>query len=360
MLISACLIVKNEEALLPKTLPNLIAGLDEVIVLDTGSSDKTPEIARQLGAKVFDFAWISDFAAARNESLKKAQGDWILWVDADEYFKLEDIEKLKAALRQTGPEIAYLLKIAECKEGQFEAISFNYRPKVFRNHLGIHFERPINEQPFSSEGQLLTDQAKPLEVTLFHWGGHLSREKFLKKKERNIELLSIMADREPLDVGYRLLLGMNYQDLKQYDKAIPQYRELLKLDQSSRFALAARGELAWALWQTKQVQEAFNEAISALKLDEDYPVALNVVGAALFMTGKDEQAEKALLAAAQYQPKSSHLIVNLRQKEYIANLFLSALYLKQGQKEKARQAAEKAVKFDPTEEALAALKKTAI
>jgi glycosyltransferase involved in cell wall biosynthesis len=92
---SLCLIAKNEEAHLPACLPSVEGLLDEMIVVDTGSTDRTKEVAAQLGARVFDFPWVDSFAAARNESLRHATGDWILWLDGDELFTEADRQKFR-------------------------------------------------------------------------------------------------------------------------------------------------------------------------------------------------------------------------------------------------------------------------
>src|SRR5262249_55825806 len=81
--VSLCMIVKDEEANLPACLGSVADLVDEVVVVDTGSADRTREVAARYGAKVYDFAWVDSFAAARNESLRHATGDWVLWLDAD-------------------------------------------------------------------------------------------------------------------------------------------------------------------------------------------------------------------------------------------------------------------------------------
>ncbi|MEE1308446.1 MAG: glycosyltransferase family 2 protein, partial [Anaerovibrio sp.] len=86
MKLSACVIVKNEAANLPQWLSCMSRVADEMIVVDTGSTDDTVELAEAAGAKVYYFAWCNDFAAAKNYAIEQAAGDWILFLDADEYF----------------------------------------------------------------------------------------------------------------------------------------------------------------------------------------------------------------------------------------------------------------------------------
>lgn len=96
MNLSLCMIVKNEEAVLQESLSQVGRYVTEIIVVDTGSSDRTKEIAQSFGAQVYDFPWCDDFSAARNFSLEKASNDWVLVLDADEIitdFKVNQIRK---------------------------------------------------------------------------------------------------------------------------------------------------------------------------------------------------------------------------------------------------------------------------
>ncbi|MFC1618615.1 glycosyltransferase family 2 protein, partial [Candidatus Neomarinimicrobiota bacterium] len=96
--LSVCMIVRNEARMLPGCLNSLTGVADQIVVIDTGSEDDTAKIARSFGAQVYDFPWGDDFAAARNESIRHASGDWILWIDADERLLPSSIEFLKRSL----------------------------------------------------------------------------------------------------------------------------------------------------------------------------------------------------------------------------------------------------------------------
>src|SRR3989338_5293163 len=93
--ISLCMIAKDEEKYLEQCLSSVKGLVDEIIIIDTGSKDKTKEIAKKFNAKIFDFKWVDDFSAARNESLKQAAKDWILVLDADEVIEEKDLGKIK-------------------------------------------------------------------------------------------------------------------------------------------------------------------------------------------------------------------------------------------------------------------------
>lgn len=92
--ISLCMIVKNEERVLARCLNSALRAVDEIITVDTGSTDKTKEIAARYSDKVFDFEWCDDFSAARNFAFSKAERDYILWLDADDVLLPPDLEKL--------------------------------------------------------------------------------------------------------------------------------------------------------------------------------------------------------------------------------------------------------------------------
>ena len=112
VLLSACLIVKDEEKSLPDCLACLDRLVDEVIVYDTGSTDTTVELARQAGARVIEGYWDDDFGRARNASLEHCRGEWILWIDADERFVCPDAQELRGALAQLKGVDAFFVEIS--------------------------------------------------------------------------------------------------------------------------------------------------------------------------------------------------------------------------------------------------------
>ncbi|MHB1038701.1 MAG: glycosyltransferase [Pirellulales bacterium] len=97
-------ITQNEESNLPGCLACVTDLVQEIIVADTGSSDRTREIARQFGARVYDFPWCDDFAAARNEALRHGRSPWICWMDADDRLAPPNRERLRAERARFGPQ----------------------------------------------------------------------------------------------------------------------------------------------------------------------------------------------------------------------------------------------------------------
>ncbi len=110
--VSLTMIVRDEEKSLPRCLASVRGLFDEIIIVDTGSTDRTKDIARWFGAKVFDFEWIDDFAAARNAALDHATGDYAFWLDADDVISHADRKKLEDLLHNPPhPGAAYVFSL---------------------------------------------------------------------------------------------------------------------------------------------------------------------------------------------------------------------------------------------------------
>ncbi len=140
MKLSLCAIALNEEAALPKCLSSVAGVVDEIVLLDTGSSDRTPEIAQSFGARVYDYKWCNDFSAARNEALKYVSGDWVLVLDADEVLVPEIVPSLKQAIKNESYLLINLLRF------EIGAASSPYSlvSRLFRRHPHIYFSRPYH------------------------------------------------------------------------------------------------------------------------------------------------------------------------------------------------------------------------
>ena len=149
--LSLCMIVKNEEASLPKTLNSVKGIVDEMVVLDTGSTDRTVEIARKFGAKVHLFEWCNDFSIARNEALKYVQGKWVLVLDADEVLTQAIVPEIKQAIATESHLVINLVR----KEIGASQSPYSLVSRLFRNHPEIRFSRPYHAMVDDSVQELL-------------------------------------------------------------------------------------------------------------------------------------------------------------------------------------------------------------
>lgn len=145
MRISVCLIVKNEEDVIERCLESVKGFADELIVVDTGSSDKTKEIVRKFTDKLYDFEWIDDFSAARNFAFSKAAEDYLFWLDADDIVMPEDAEKINNLKKSTVPADTYMMKYyAGTDENGHPTFEF-YRERLMKNCPLARFKGFIHE-----------------------------------------------------------------------------------------------------------------------------------------------------------------------------------------------------------------------
>ncbi len=146
--VSLCMIVKNEEKILKRCLDSIVDLMDELIIVDTGSTDRTKEIAMQYpGVKLYDFAWIDDFAAARNFAFSKATKEYIYSADADEVLNEENREKFRILKQAMLPEIE-IVQMKYCNQLSFGTVynyDEEYRPKLFKRVRTFLWEGSIHE-----------------------------------------------------------------------------------------------------------------------------------------------------------------------------------------------------------------------
>lgn len=145
--ISLCMIVKNEEKVLARCLDSIVELMDEIIIVDTGSTDRTKEIAARYTDKVYDFQWIDDFSAARNFSFSKATQDYIYSADADEVLSEENRERFRILKRTLLPEIEIVqMKYGnQLQHGTVYNFDEEYRPKLFKRNRSFVWEDAIHE-----------------------------------------------------------------------------------------------------------------------------------------------------------------------------------------------------------------------
>lgn len=213
--LSLCMIVKNESKNLPRCLASAKPYVDEIVVVDTGSEDNTPEIAQQYGAQVSYFQWCNDFAAARNYSIAQASGDWILVLDADEELVVDSGNLLEEIYHSKS--IAYLLTRIE-KEYRLSMTPL-ITPRLFRNLPEIRFEGRFHEQLKYNAKDFHSSQASVLgNIKILHYG---YGEEALNQKNlsRNIPILEQIRQEEGLSLMLLYCLSGMYNDMQQPEKA---------------------------------------------------------------------------------------------------------------------------------------------
>lgn len=257
MKISACVICKNEEANIEHWLASVRPLADELIVVDTGSSDRTMELARAGGAMVCEFPWIDDFSAAKNYALDQASGDWIIFLDTDEYFRPEDISHIRPFLKQ----IHYNRKIAGLVsplvnidvDQHDRVLTTGYQMRIFRREETLRYRGRVHEmvKNLAPRGQDREFRMTEFIVTHTGYSAHIMKA----KSRRNLKLL--LADGkskggfEANDFTY---LVDSYVELEEYDKALHFAELAVKHDRECTLA----GLSKKAYWQLLIVMNAMH------------------------------------------------------------------------------------------------------
>ena len=233
--LSQCMIVKNEEKNIEKALSWAKPIAFEQIVVDTGSTDRTVEIAESMGATVYHFEWINDFSAAKNYAIEQAKGDWIAFLDADEYFSDEDANKLMELLKkvQSDPKLSKLKTGILCP---WVHLDDNGKPflvvtqrRIFRNIPEIRYEGTIHED-LTVPDQTLTAP----ELSIMHTGYAESSYADTGKAMRNVNLIREALEKDPENANLKCYLADSLHATKDnsYSKEIiALYRETVESKQ---------------------------------------------------------------------------------------------------------------------------------
>jgi glycosyltransferase involved in cell wall biosynthesis/tetratricopeptide (TPR) repeat protein len=228
--VTLCMIVKNEEANLAECLASTAGLFAEIIVVDTGSGDRTREIAADCGAQVFEFPWCDSFAAARNESLRHAAGEWIFWLDADDRLDAANRDKLHKLFDGLSDiNAAYVLKCLCLPSGESHTPTAVDHVRLFRNHPAIRWEHRVHEQILPAV-RGLQGEVRFTDIVIHHTG-YMDKALRSRKLERDLRLLRLEYEERPNHPFTLFNLGQTYHELGQFDVALTFLRRSLESSQ---------------------------------------------------------------------------------------------------------------------------------
>ncbi|MEG4810857.1 tetratricopeptide repeat protein [Microcoleus sp. F8-D3] len=350
MNLTLCTIVKNEEATLSRTLDSVKGVVDEIVVVDTGSVDRTREIARGYGARVYDFEWCDDFAAARNECLKHARGDWILVLDADEVLVPQIVPQIKQAIAS---DRLLLINLIRQEIGASQS-PYSLVSRLFRNRPDIRFSRPYHAMVDDSAGEIL--QREPHwkivslpDVAIWHSGYQkdaiAAKSKFQKAQaaiERYIayypndayacsKLGALYVESGQIARGINLLtkgltaesindsilyelnyhLGIAYRQQQQFVKAKEHYQAAINTDVLPALKLGAYNNLGNLLKDEGDLKSAEKAYKAALKIDPNFGVGHYNLGLTLKAAGNLADAIAYYRQAIKINPEHAEAHQNL-------------------------------------------------
>jgi glycosyltransferase involved in cell wall biosynthesis len=331
MLLSLAMIVRNEEATLAHCLESVKPIVDEMVILDTGSTDKTIEIAMGFGALVYNYQWCDDFSAARNESLKHCRGDWVLVLDADEAIDPLDYEKIRNACanpyadayelthRHYLPSATYSTGDAgavpnksEYTEGKHLSFySDNPTCRLSRLFDGLTFLGRLHEtmdNSLSEHGKTI----KPLDAVLHHYGKLLSdREVF--KSRYYLMIAAQEADKNMTSLKAQYNLLQEAIPAKRWDLALSAAEQCAKIiPEPDSFVLFG---WALALQELGRHQEAIKQFDLLLNREQGHVKAMSGKAMSMIALGNVSAGRQTMLETIRLNPDFATGYLYLAQLE---------------------------------------------
>ena len=302
--VSLCMIVKNEEKCLAGCLACLKPVVDEMIIVDTGSSDRTVDIAVAFGAKVFDFTWSGDFSAARNHSLSSALGRWILVMDADELLSERDFTRLQQLLHGSSEKLVAWSVVTRNYTNRAESEGWHANDGEYPEHErgdGWYPSKKVRLFPALKTVRFRGDIHEMVEADLralgipveqanlvVHHFGELTDNDRREKQLRYYNMGKQKLLERPDDVVAALELALQAGELELFDEALELWDNLLLRGVTSLDVYFNR---SYVLMGLGRFDEASGMAIKALEMDPDHKESAYNYGICLLNLGRSEQAE---------------------------------------------------------------------
>ncbi|WP_217562109.1 glycosyltransferase [Paenibacillus sp. GbtcB18] len=336
--ISLCMIVKDEERTLDRCLASVKDFIDEMIIIDTGSTDNTIAIAKKHGAQVHSYKWRDDFADARNFANQFATSDYILSLDGDEWISEDtDLSVFKQSFEH---EFYYLTIRNQIQVGVVENHSLI---RLFKR--GFSFAGSIHEQ-IDLQG-LSSNEGGFLAAFINHDGYMDTVVKNKNKKSRNRSLLEKEIKKNPTAFNY-YNLGNQYRMEQNFDKAIELYRKSYSMDSNKAFTHKLLINLVQCLFEKKMFKESLDILKDASKILPMYTDYYFYIGLVYEKLGYLRDAEASFLTCLeQGEVKDPFLISQQGVGSYMAHALLAKIYLTLGDVDQAWNQLHLSIKNNP-------------
>jgi glycosyltransferase involved in cell wall biosynthesis/predicted Zn-dependent protease len=227
--LSLCMIVKDEQEMLPRCLAAAAPAVDEIVIVDTGSTDRTIEIAREFGATVIEREWTGSFSDARNVSFDAATGDWLMFLDADEVLVEQDVERLRALRGKTWREAFYLTEISYTGEIGDGTAATHTALRVFRARSEYRFSGSLHEQIAETLPLHLPERIEATDIRIEHFGYLGAVRDAKEKSRRNVELLLKQRDDGQSNPFLHFNLGSEYGAIGDARSALEEFERAWEL-----------------------------------------------------------------------------------------------------------------------------------
>jgi glycosyltransferase involved in cell wall biosynthesis len=345
--ISACMIVKNEEKLLATCLRSIQDYVDEIVVVDTGSTDRTVEIAESFGARIYHHPWEDHFSKHRNQSFGYAKYDWIFYIDADEELLTGSGAMLGNVMNAAADDVDAIAVTLECIYNEGRSMSYSNAVRIFRNHRGFYYKGRVHNYIVGVKKALCCP------IRLFHHGYNLDKSSMSKKFERTTKLLKMDIADDPYDPRPHHFLAASYLSEYMSEEALEESATSIALCDNQQ---AFSHNYFWSIYIAassclnlgrREEAKAFAEkGISRFPdhLDSHYmlaSVAYEINDARLFEKHFGEYVR--IRDAFHSNPeKFGEIINNTIGSEWLLHLFRSMLFMDEGMEKEGQREIETA------------------
>ncbi|WP_211747296.1 glycosyltransferase family 2 protein [Paenibacillus sp. Marseille-Q4541] len=341
--LSLCMIVRDEELVLSQCLSSVADVVSEIIIIDTGSSDATLSIAQKYGAHIISYSWRSDFAEARNESLKFATKPWILVLDADECFAAGQKEQLNGLFADE-TAAGYELKIRSLLGNRGDEQVTDYVCRLFRNDPEIQFRGSIHEEVASAVQSVPDKQLKRCDLEVIHYGYLNKIIERKNKTERNLRLIKEALASDPKNKELLYALGTEYFQQADYSHALPILEPLLAMvPVTAGYASDLFLKTMFALRETGRASEALDLMEQGLSAFPDFADLQELYAVILMDEGRDAEALEVLAAMRISSEYTSVSGAGTYRTSYLKGI----LHERQGEWAKACEAYEDSLRVSP-------------
>jgi len=354
--ISLCMIVKNEERFLAQCLESVKDFVDEICIVDTGSTDRTIEIARSYGANVEEHAWRNDFGWARDRALEMATRRWIFQLDADEELLPESHEALRLLRDVPAHHVGVWVRCNNAADDYAGTGSMSHAlVRIFPNDPQLRYRGAVHEF-VSIDGDPVGIKAVPSPIAILHHGYLAEIVAERDKARRNLAIIQAQIEREPEDPFHWFNLGMTAYLMRDDEKAREGFEKMREINGSEARGFIPNGLATLAdLYSERLHQPEKGRAIAELCLtfSPHYANAHFALGKALTALGRPDEARAAFLAAID-DGKYRHLqfVVDDEVPIWKAHSEIGATYVVAGDDEKAIEWFDKGLANRPAVQAL--------
>ncbi|MBS3105683.1 glycosyltransferase [Candidatus Woesearchaeota archaeon] len=316
------MIAKNEEKLMEQCLNSVKDIADEIIIVDTGSTDKTKEIAKKYDTKIFDFKWIDDFSAARNESIRYATKDWILVMDADEVIEKHDLAKIKELIENAKDIAGFSLEQRSYLNNFFEGAAKNssdfglvkdypfyishHLVRLFKNKLGFYFKHKVHELVEDSLNEKNL-KYKKTDIVLHHFGSLKDENLISGKTEQYSKIILKQLEEEPESARYNYQAARMHIGRNDFSNALKHFEKAAKIDPGYKLVFS---EIAKIYMQMNDKNRAIEYFKKSMKQNPGNPSPANNLAVVYMSMGKFEQAKKIIEEQLKKHPENKALKYN--------------------------------------------------